>query len=156
MINIFYFLLTQLERGFSKMAQHLSDQDIENIVEVLDYWPLDEKLTWERLCKAIEEQLELVPAPTRQTLQKYVRIKNAFDLGKKSPAARRIASQNKEKLPASLKIAQDRINTLEVKAERLAKENSMLLEQFVTWQYNAYKYGVSIEKLNEPLPKKNS
>ena len=138
------------------MAHHLTDQDIESIVEILDYWSPSEKLTWDRLCNAIEQQLDLTPAPTRQTLQKYARVKNAFDLGKKSPAARRIASQNKEKLPASLKIAQDRINTLEVKAERLAKENSMLLEQFVTWQYNAYKYGVSIEKLNEPLPKKNS
>ena len=54
------------------MAQHLTDKDIENIVELLDYWPLDQKLTWERLCQAIELQLELVPAPTRQTLQKYV------------------------------------------------------------------------------------
>lgn len=138
------------------MAQHLTDQDIENIVEILDYWSPKEKLTWDRLCNAIEQQLELIPSPTRQTLQKYIRIKNAFDLGKKSPVARRIASENRDKLPASLKIAQDRINKLEAKANRLAKENSMLLEQFVTWQYNAYKYGVSIEKLNEPLPKKDT
>lgn len=138
------------------MAQHLTDQDIENIVEILDYWSPQEKLTWDRLCEAIEQQLELIPSPTRQTLQKYVRIKNAFDLGKKSPAARRNASKNRDKFPPSLKIAQDRINKLEAKVNRLEKENSMLLEQFVTWQYNGYKYGVSIEKLNEPLPKKNS
>ena len=156
MIYIFYLLLTQLEHGFSKMAQHLSDQDIENIVEVLDYWPLDGKLTWERLCKAIEEQLELVPAPTRQTLQKYARIKNAYDLGKKSPTARLKISQKEQKLPASLKIAQAKIEAMETKIARLEKENSLLLEQFVVWQYNAYKYGVSIEKLNEPLAKKNS
>lgn len=138
------------------MAQHLTDQDIENIVEILDYWSPNDKLTWDRLCDAIEQQLELIPAPTRQTLQKYARIKNAFDLGKKSPAARLITSRAKEKVPASLKIAQARINTLETKIQRLERENSMLLEQFVVWQYNAYKYGVSIEKLNEPLAKKNS
>ena len=69
------------------MAQHLTDKDIENIVELLDYWSLDEKLTWERLCKAIELQLELVPAPTRQTLQKYARIKNAYDQSKKPSKA---------------------------------------------------------------------
>lgn len=135
------------------MAQHLSDQDIENIVEVLDYWPLDGKLTWERLCKAIEDQLELVPAPTRQTLQKYARIKSAYDQGKKSPATRSHISKNKPKLPASLKIAQSKIDAMEAKVERLEKENSMLLEQFVVWQYNAYKYDVSIDKLNEPLAK---
>lgn len=64
------------------MAQHLTDQNVQDIVEILDYWSPNEKLTWERLCKAIEVQLELVPAPTRQTLQKFERIKNAYDLGK--------------------------------------------------------------------------
>ena len=135
------------------MAQHLSNQDIENIVEVLDYWPIEEKLTWERLCKAIEGQLELVPAPTRQTLQKYVRIKSAYDQGKRSPAARLKTAQNRQKLPASLKIAQAKIDAMEVKILRLEKENSMLLEQFVVWQYNAYKYGVNIDKLNENFSK---
>lgn len=136
------------------MAQHLTDQDIDNIVEILDYWSPNEKLTWDRLCTAIEQQLELIPAPTRQTLQKYARIKNAFDLGKKSPAARLVISRAKEKVPQSLKIAQARIEALESKLQRLEKENSMLLEQFVVWQYNAHKYGVSIDKLNEPLAKK--
>lgn len=137
------------------MAKHVSSQDIENIVAVLDYWPIDEKLSWNRLCMAIEEQLELVPAPTRQTLQKYARIKNAFDLCKKSPAAKLKILQNNNKLPASLRIAQLRIEAMEARVNRLEKENSLLLEQFIIWQYNAYKYGVSIAKLNEPLPKKN-
>jgi len=138
------------------MSKHLTDQDIENIVELLDYWPLDEKLTWERLCKAIELQLELVPAPTRQTLQKYVRIKNAYDQCKRSPASAKIKNNQTQKLPASLKIAQTKIEALEAKNVRLEKENAMLLEQFVVWQYNAHKYGLSITKLNEPMSKKSS
>lgn len=138
------------------MAQHLTDQNVQDIIEILDYWSPEEKLTWERLCKAIEEQLELVPAPTRQTLQKFARIKNAYDLGKKSPTASKILKANQQKLPASLKIAQVKIDALENKLVRLEKENSMLLEQFVVWQYNAHKYGVSIAKLNEPMSKKSS
>ena len=138
------------------MAQHLTDKDIENIVELLDYWSPNEKLTWERLCKAIEVQLELVPAPTRQTLQKFERIKNAYDLGKKSPAALKILKAKQQKLPASLKIAQVKIEALEAKNARLEKENAMLLEQFVVWQYNAYKYGMSMERLSEPMSKKSS
>lgn len=137
------------------MAQHLTDQNIQDIVEILDYWSPNEKLTWERLCKAIEVQLELVPAPTRQTLQKFTRIKNAYDLGKKSPIALKILKEKGQKLPASLKIAQARINALESKLERLEKENSILLEQFVVWQYNAHKYGVSIDQLSEPMSKRN-
>lgn len=136
------------------MAQHLTDQNVQDIVEILDYWPPNEKLTWDRLCKAIEVQLEIVPAPTRQTLQKFTRIKNAYDLGKKSPTALKILKKKEYKLPASLKIAQVKIDALESKVDRLEKENSMLLEQFVVWQYNAHKYGVSIEKLNEELSKK--
>ncbi|MGE8598797.1 MAG: hypothetical protein ACN6N2_05445 [Acinetobacter calcoaceticus] len=135
------------------MAQHLTDQNIQDIVEILDYWSPNEKLTWERLCKAIEVQLELVPSPTRQTLQKFSRIKSAYDLGKKSPTALRNSKAKQQKLPASLKIAQMKIEALECKLERLEKENTMLLEQFVVWQYNAHKYGVSVVKLNEPMNK---
>ena len=138
------------------MAQHLTDKDIENIVELLDYWSLDEKLTWERLCKAIELQLEFVPAPTRQTLQKYARIKNAYDQSKKPSKALNVNTNKTNKLPASLKIAQTKIQALEAKNARLEKENAMLLEQFVVWQYNAHKYGLSIAKLNEPMSKKSS
>ncbi|WP_213385328.1 hypothetical protein [Acinetobacter pittii] len=138
------------------MSKHLTDQDIENIVELLDYWPLDEKLTWELLCTAIEQQLELVPAPTRQTLQKFVRIKNAYDQCKKPSKTAQAKINQRQKLPASLKIAQTKIDALEAKNRRLEKENALLLEQFVVWQYNAYKYGVSIDKLNEPINKKSS
>lgn len=138
------------------MSKHLTDQDIENIVELLDYWPLDEKLTWERLCKAIELQLELVPAPTRQTLQKFVRIKSAYDQCKKPSKTAKAKINQRQKLPASLKIAQTKIDALEAKNSRLEKENALLLEQFVVWQYNAYKYGISINKLNEPMSKKSS
>ena len=36
------------------MAQHLTDQNVQDIVEILDYWSPNEKLTWDRLYKAIE------------------------------------------------------------------------------------------------------
>ncbi|MRT39383.1 hypothetical protein GJV03_19685 [Acinetobacter sp. RIT698] len=56
----------------------------------------------------------------------------------------------------SLEIAQVRIDALETKNIRLEKENSMVLEQFVVWQYNAHIYGVRIDQLNEPMGMKNS
>ncbi|MFW2084076.1 hypothetical protein [Acinetobacter baumannii] len=136
------------------MAQHLTEQNIEDIVELLDYWDIEQKLTWDKLCKAIEVELNFRPAPTRQTLQKYVRIKNAYNSFKKSPSTLRVRSSQKEKLPASLKIAQSKIESLEVKIKRLEQENSQLLQQFVIWQYNAHKYGITMDKLNESLAKK--
>ena len=54
-----------------------------------------------------------------------------------------------------IKIAQVNIDELERKLERLEKENSMLFEKFGVWQYNAHKYGVSIDQLNDLLSMKN-
>ena len=137
------------------MAKHVTDEDVKEIVEILDAWPLDEKLTWEKLCEVVGSQLEFEKPPTRQTLQKFVRIKNAF-LDVKNYASEKYTVKKKKPLPASLKIAAKRIETLERQNERLEKENRQLLEQFVTWQYNAYRHGLKIEMLNMPLPEKDN
>ena len=43
--------------------------------------------------------------------------------------------------PSNLNIASDRIGRLQSEIDSLKRKNSALLEQFVIWQYNAYKYG---------------
>ena len=130
------------------MAKHLSDKDIADIVELIDRWHFDVKLTWDKLCEQMQSRLRL--EHTRQTIQGYHRIKTAFNDkkinlrgGGKAP-----------KTPASLSIAANKIARLEVENARLKRENSELLSQFVTWQYNAYAHGVSIPQLNTPLPEK--
>jgi len=42
---------------------------------------------------------------------------------------------------------------LQSENEILKCKNDALLEQFVKWQYNAYKNGVKEHQLNEPLPR---
>ena len=59
----------------------------------------------------------------------------------------------KRPLPSNLKAAADRIAKLQSEADLLKKKNSALLERFVVWQYNAYKYGMKEHQLNEPLPR---
>ena len=59
------------------MAKHLTDNDIEAIVEYLDEWDLSKNVTWEKLCIALDEDLGI--SHTRQTLQSHDRIKGAFD-----------------------------------------------------------------------------
>jgi hypothetical protein len=56
------------------------------------------------------------------------------------------------KVPPSLAIAGQRIKRLEEENSRLKGENSRLLEQYVIWQYNAYRHGLNEKKLNSPLP----
>jgi predicted RNase H-like nuclease (RuvC/YqgF family) len=126
------------------LARHLTDRDVERVVEILDGWR--DKLTWELLCEACAPIIGTKPA--RQTLAKFVRIENAFEACKK-----RLKDDTQEmRLPHSIKIAAERITRLERENERLKRENRELLQQFVIWQYNAHIRGLSDRDLNLPLP----
>ncbi len=126
------------------MGKHLSDYDIERVVELLDGW--QDKLTWDALCQACGPVLKT--EPSRQTLYRYPRVKNAFQQTKE-----RLKHVEEEiKLPPSMKVAAERIARLERENERLKRENFGLLEQFVVWQYNAYVHGLSESDLNKALP----
>ena len=48
-------------------------------------------------------------------------------------------------------MAAQRIKRLEEENARLKKENELFLEQFVVWQYNANRNGLSEAQLNSPL-----
>lgn len=126
------------------MAKHMTPKDIEALIRLLDVW--EGKLTWETLC---DEAAKFIGSrPTRQTLNAHERIKNAYLSRKMHLKAGLIPS----KRPASLDIAAQRIRRLEGENSRLKEENDRLLEQFVRWQYNAYKHGMSKAKLDAPLP----
>ena len=126
------------------LAKHLTDMDIERIVELLDGWT--EKLGWEALCDACLPAIGF--KPVRQTLMKFARIKGAFIAAKK-----RIKQGIKElPSPPSMRIAIERIARLERENERLKRENRELLQQFVVWQYNAHIHGLSDRELKRPLP----
>lgn len=126
------------------MAKHLTPKDIDALIRLLDAW--EGKLTWEMLC---DEAAKFVGSrPTRQTLNTHKRIKNAY-LSRKAHLKTGLIPS---KRPASLDIAAQRIRRLEGENSRLKEENDHLLEQFVRWQYNAYKHGMLKAKLDAPLP----
>jgi hypothetical protein len=132
------------------MAKHLTDKDIKNIVSLLDGWNSDSKLTWDNLCELALKRHNI--SSTRQTIQKPVRIKTAFNDRKEALKS----GQEKPKTPASLKIATKRIEKLENENARLESESDDLLAQFVVWQYNAYANGMTVEQLNRSMPAKNA
>lgn len=125
------------------MAKHLTDKDIERVVEILDGW--HDKLTWEALCDACAPVIGTKPA--RQTLLKFSRITIAYNTCKT-----RLKESTPPNTPSSMRVAVERINRLEQENERLKWENAGLLQQFVVWQYNAYAHGLNDHLLNRPLP----
>lgn len=126
------------------MAKHLTSKDIEILVNLIDAW--EGKLGWESLCDAIAPLIG--GRPTRQTLSSHIQVKTAFVSKKQQQKNGFIVT----KRPSSLGIAEQRIRRLESENERLKTENSHLLERFLRWQYNAYKHGVSRDKLDASLP----
>ncbi len=129
------------------MAKHLTKTDIEAILNIIAAHEGDTKLTWESIC---DECASVVgKKPTRQSLFANQTIRDAY-IAKKSILKTRGALNPK---PSSLGIAAERIAKLQIEVELLKKKNDSLLQQFVVWQYNAYKYGLKEHQLNEPLPR---
>lgn len=128
------------------MGKHLTDQDIEDVVRLLDGWT--DKLTWPALCKACKPVIGT--APTRQTLMKFDRVVTAFRLRK----GLRRGAEEQLTSPISFPVIayQKRLIRLRQENERLIKENQQLLHQFVIWQYNAYARGLAEVDLNYPMP----
>jgi len=126
------------------LAKHLTDRDIEKIVGFID--GCSGKLTWDWLCDVVTKAIG--KRPTRQSLTKHIRIKVAFINKKK----RLKDGFGEIKTPPSLTVAAQRIKRLDEENARLKKENQLFLEQFVVWQHNAYRHGLSEAQLNNPLP----
>ena len=127
------------------MAKHLTQADVEAILSIIYAWK-DEKLTWVRICKASEPVIG--KNPTRQFLNANKLIKEAYSSKKSTLKIHRPVTPK----PSSITMAADRIARLQSEIESLKRKNSALLEQFVIWQYNAYKYGMKEHQLNESLP----
>ena len=127
------------------MAKHLNQQDINAIVNLIRGWG-NAKLTWPSICEAAESLVG--KKPTRQSLCRNESIRDAYKTKKKNLKE----SGVRRPRPASLEAAGQRIANLESLALELKEENRRYKQQYVIWQYNAYKYGLTEEQLNEPLP----
>jgi hypothetical protein len=128
------------------MGKHLTTEDIEDIVRLLDGWT--GKLTWPTLCKACKPVIGT--APTRQTLMKFTRISTAFKLRKGTCDT--TASHPKTTFSLSAEVYTNRLKRLQRENERLTQENKQLLHQFAIWQYNAFAQGLSYDELGRSLP----
>lgn len=131
-----------------RRARNIDNCAILQIVGVLDGWTA--KLSWELLVDEIEKRFGI--RYTRQALDKHARIKIAYQSTKQrlSKASDPACSQklNSQEVGAIM----ERLERLAAVNNRLKLENEYLLEQFVTWAYNAHLKGLTREYLNTPLP----
>lgn len=139
-----------MNRRPKKRAENLNDANIEAIVAILDGWT--EKLSWYELIDAIESRM--MGRYTRQALSQHERIKSAFQSTKT-----RVSGQPSSTKDASFRLSEAEAKVLietnkrdKVTIARLTEEIRQLLEQYVTWAYNAHTKGLDIEFLNRPLP----
>ncbi len=128
------------------MAKHLRPTDIDAIIDIIDNWPT-EKLTWQGICQAAATVIG--NTPTRQTLNAHASIKAAYDAKKRGLKVH----GPRTAMPSSLAVAALRIARLQTENDALRSKNDALLEQFVKWQYNAYKAGVKEHQMNADLPR---
>ncbi|TKB01999.1 hypothetical protein E5672_15995 [Alteromonas portus] len=127
------------------MAKHLKHKDVENILNLLISWQYE--LTWDLLVKECEQKLGLVT--TRQALSRKTMIQNTFNETKERLKTKGEVTAR----PNSINIAHQRIERLAKENEVLKKQNQLLLEQFIVWQYNATAHGLTKQQLEKPIPK---
>ena len=129
------------------MARHLSSRDLKAIIEIMDGWPSETRLTWQRLIDRIHDRLGI--RPTRQTLDRHPDIKHAYQCRKdRTPQVQPSPSE---------RILREQAERLTAEISRLHDQLNLFRQMFVQWMYNLYKEGFTEEMLNrtqsEPLPR---
>lgn len=138
----------QSRKPVKNRGKNLTDDAIEKVVRVIDGWS-DKPLTWDALVDALVARLHC--RYTRQALHKHERIKAAYTQRKGALAGADAPPRGSGQMVEAMA----RIERLEAENRRLEAENQRLLEQFVTWAYNAHTRGLTKEFLSQPLPRVN-
>lgn len=129
-------------------SRNLTQDDVELIIGLLDGW--NGILTWKLLIDSVERRLFF--RYTRQTLHTHRRIQNAFRLSKERQALAPPKLSDK-RVSSEMQILIERLARRDAEITRLKAENQRLMEQFVTWLYNAQTKAVSLTELERPLPR---
>lgn len=131
-------------------APDLTEETIGLVVDLLDGWT--GKLTWDALIARVAQ--ETGHEYSRFTFADYPRIADAFTLRKRALSGQIVPGRGAPK-DAQVAAALAQVERFRAKAERLERENAVLLEQFITWATNAEQHNVTIDKLNAPVPTPN-
>jgi len=121
------------------------NDEIEAVVNLIRAWPKP-KLSWSDVCQQAESIFGFIP--TRQGLSLHKSILTAFQAKKDGL---QVYPEKSAPMPSSLAIASKRIAMLNARIGELERENDLLRDRFITWQYNA-SMRMSQDELERPLP----
>lgn len=127
-------------------APKLNDTGIEKAVRLLDGWA--GKLTWDRYLAMLE--VEIGHKYTKAAMLRHPRIKSAWDHAKEHARDDNGVSVSRSAVETDK--ALERVKLLQARVERLTRENTALLEQFVRWGHNAVRAGLTLDDLERSLP----
>lgn len=130
------------------MPKHIvTRSSLPKILRELDRW--SGKLTWPLFCDRVAKVLG-VQSVSRHTMYQYPSIVERFQ------QRQRDLREVTKAIPRNftLEVATRRVADLEAQVKRLEETNTLLLDQFRRWQYNAYAHGVRMDQLDwdKPLP----
>jgi hypothetical protein len=129
-------------------APDLTNERIATVLEIVENWR--GKLTWDLLLESVEKAIGF--RYSRFTFAEYPEISNAFSL-RKDVLRGTLQHGRSEPKDERVRAALAQAERYKAKAERLAAENQLLTEQFVTWAINAERRGITMDMLNAALPK---
>jgi len=127
--------------------QIVTKSSLPKIMRELDRW--EGKLTWPLFCKRVAKVLD-IGSMSKHTMYLYPAIKARFQQRQKDLREARDALPHNYTLDMAVR----RVADLEAQVKRLEETNTLLLDQFRRWQYNAYAHGVRMDQLDwdKPLP----
>lgn len=132
------------------MSSPITSKNLERITETIREWPMDEKLTWDAICKASE--FELGYTPTRQALANKSTLVHAYKT-RKTEIKRRHNNLASVPTPKSMAAAVDQIIKLREENEQLKAEINNMAQVAQRLIHNASLHGLSRAQLMAKLPK---